>query len=130
MIISTVVNDINNDLILKSQHKDYVSSTGTFFYGGKLITADELPKEKYISSVKHAHRKKQKKIVSSFLKKHLEAELGEETKRYVDHEMNQWLNSKEDVLTHFKAFGREVPACLIEALKTETVVFPDDLVFE
>lgn len=130
MTISTAVSYTNNALIFKATHKDYKSQSGSIMYANRMLTPDELPQKEYVHRVKTAHRKNQKKVVATFLRKHLKTEFGDGTKRYVDHEMNQWLNSKKDVLAHFKAFGREVPVRLIEAFKTETVVFPDDLVFE
>lgn len=131
MAISTAVSDTNNALVLEAQHKDFVSiETGTFMFGGQLITPEELSEENYVSCVKRAHRKAQKKVVSTYLKNQLKAEFGDATDHYVDHEMNQWLDSKNDVIAHFKAFGREAPSTLVIALETVHVVFPDDLVFE
>jgi hypothetical protein len=129
MIISTEKNEANNALILRSMHRDFVSSTGAFLYGGVMITASELPQSEYTSVVKKAYRKKQQKVVAQFIAKHLQAELGNDAKRYVENEMNQWLDSKQSILKHFEAFGRAVPPSLIKAFKTETIVFPDDLVF-
>lgn len=130
MTISTEKNKENDALVVSSMHRDFVSSTGAFLYGGMMITASELPQSEYTSAVKRAYRKKQQKVVAQFIAKHLQAELGDDAKRYVENEMNQWLDSKQSILKHFEAFGRAVPAALIKAFKTETIVFPDDLTFQ